>query len=69
MRCYLQEGYYPTGKPVPTHELDYISAALLRSMTIVSADPNIGSYVPPSFDMGWGRLDADSVLHFPGQDR
>ncbi len=69
MRCYLQEGYYPTGMPVPTHELDYISAALLRSMTIVSADPNIGSYVPPSFDMGWGRLDADSVLHFPGQDR
>jgi hypothetical protein len=69
MRCYLQEGYYPTGSPVPADRLSYISAALLRSMAIASADPNIGSYTVPSFDIGWGRIDADSILYFAGDAR
>jgi len=69
LRCYLQEGYYPTGEPVEENRLDYISAALLRSMAIASADPNIGSYTPPDNNIGWGRIDVDSVLYFAGDTR
>ncbi len=69
MRCYLEQGFYPTGEAVPGNELGYISSALMRAMAMVSTDPNIGSYVVPSFDMGWGRVDADSVLYFAGEDR
>ncbi len=69
LRCYLQEGYYPTGVPEPQNRISYISAALLRSMAMVSADPNVGSYTVPSFDIGWGRIDADSVLYFAGDTR
>ncbi|MBN2465432.1 S8 family serine peptidase, partial [candidate division WOR-3 bacterium] len=69
MRCYLTEGYYPTGSPVPANRIDYISSALLRSMAIASADPNVGSYVIPSFDVGWGRIDDDSVLYYAGDVR
>jgi hypothetical protein len=69
IRCYLQEGYYPTGAAVPGNRLDYISSALMRSMVMASADPNIGSYVVPSYDMGWGRIDVDSVLYFTGDSR
>jgi hypothetical protein len=69
IRCYLQEGYYPTGAPVTGDRLTYISSALLRSMVMASADPNIGSYAVPSFDIGWGRIDVDSVLYFAGDAR
>lgn len=69
MRCYLQEGYYPTGTPVPGNRISYISSALLRAMAMVSADPNVGSYTVPDFNIGWGRVDADSVLYFAGDLR
>jgi hypothetical protein len=69
LRCYLQEGYYPTGAPVNGDRLGYISSALLRSMAMASADPNVGSYTVPSYDIGWGRIDADSVLYFTGDTR
>jgi hypothetical protein len=69
MRCYLQEGYYPTGSPVQGNRITYITSALLRSMAMASADPNVGSYTIPSFDIGWGRIDADSVLYFTGDTR
>jgi hypothetical protein len=69
MRCYLQEGYYPTGSPVSGNRISYISSALLRSMAMVSTDPNVGSYTVPSYDIGWGRVDADSVLYFAGDTR
>ncbi len=69
IRSYLRQGYYPTGAPVLADTLGYISAALLRAMAIVSADPNVGSYVVPSFDIGWGRIDVDSVLYFSGDLR
>ena len=64
MRCYLQEGYYPTGAADPGDRLPYNTSALLRSMALASADPNVDSYTVPSFDIGWGRIDADSVLFF-----
>jgi hypothetical protein len=69
IRCYLQEGFYPTGTAQSGDRRSYISAALLRSMVVASADPNIGSYVVPSFDIGWGRIDVDSVLYFAGDSR
>jgi hypothetical protein len=69
LRCYLQEGYYPTGGPVQGDRISYITSALLRSMAMASADPNIGSYTVPSYDIGWGRIDADSVLYFTGDTR
>ncbi|MEO0070106.1 MAG: S8 family serine peptidase, partial [candidate division WOR-3 bacterium] len=69
LRCYLQEGYYPTGAPVVKNRLTYISSALLRSMAVNSCDPNIGSYTPPNNNIGWGRIDADSVLYFSGDTR
>jgi hypothetical protein len=69
MRCYLQEGYYPTGGAVQSDRITYITSALLRSMAMASADPNVGSYTVPSYDIGWGRIDADSVLYFTGDTR
>jgi hypothetical protein len=36
---------------------------------MASADPNVGSYEIPSMDIGWGRIDADSVLYFTGDTR
>jgi hypothetical protein len=38
-------------------------------MAQVCADPNIGSYVPPEFNAGWGRVDAESVLYYPVETR
>jgi hypothetical protein len=69
MRCYLREGYYPSGTPNQADAIDYISSALLRSMALVSGDPDVASYVVPSYDIGWGRADADSVLYFAGDLR
>ncbi len=69
LRCYLERGYYPTGDSVVGNRLSYISAALLRSMAYASADPNIGAFVIPSFDIGWGRINIDSVLYFTGDTR
>ena len=69
MRCYLQEGYYPTGTPEPGNRISYVSSALLRSMAMASADPNVGASPVPNYDIGWGRIDADSVLYFTGDAR
>jgi hypothetical protein len=68
-RDYLERGFYPTGESVAANRLRYVSAALLRAMAVVSADPNVDSYVVPGFDIGWGRLDADSALYFAGDAR
>jgi hypothetical protein len=38
-------------------------------MAMASADPNVGSYTIPSMDIGWGRIDADSILYFPDDVR
>jgi hypothetical protein len=38
-------------------------------MLIVSADPNVGSYVIPDSNIGFGRVDVDSVLYFTGDTR
>ncbi len=69
MRQYLMAGYYPSGAATPADSIRYISANLLRAMAIASCDPNIGSYVPPEFNAGWGRIDAESVLYYTGDLR
>jgi len=64
LRSYLRKGYYPTGAANPADTWGYVSAAVLKAMVLVSADPNIGTYVVPSEYIGWGRLNMDSVLFF-----
>lgn len=69
IRQYLLAGFYPSGTANPADSIRYQSAALLRAMAIVSADPNVGSYVVPDSNIGWGRIDLDSVLCFAGDTR
>ncbi|HIE06103.1 MAG TPA: T9SS type A sorting domain-containing protein [bacterium (Candidatus Stahlbacteria)] len=69
IRQYLLAGFYPSGAANPADSIKYQSSALLRAMAMVSADPNVGSYTIPSFDIGWGRIDVDSVLFFSGDLR
>lgn len=64
LRSYLRKGYYPSGQANPADSFGYVSAALLKAMVLVSADPNVGSYTVPSEYIGWGRLNLDSVLFF-----
>jgi hypothetical protein len=69
IRQYLLAGFYPTGIANTGDSIKYQSAALLRAMAQVSCDPNVGSYTIPSFDIGWGRIDVDSVCYFDGDTR
>jgi subtilisin family serine protease len=69
IRQYLLAGFYPSGTENPADSIKYQSAALLRAMAIASCDPNIGSYVVPDSNIGWGRIDLDSVLYFDGDAR
>lgn len=69
IRQYLKQGWYPSGNPNPNDTIGYISAALIRAMLIVSADPNVGSFVVPDSNIGFGRVDLDSVLYFAGDAR
>ena len=69
IRQYLMAGFYPSGTENPADSIKYQSAALLRAMAIVSCDPNVGSYVVPDSNIGWGRIDLDSVLYFDGDTR
>ncbi len=69
IRQYLKQGWYPSGAPNPNDTINYISAALIRAMLIVSADPNVGSFIVPDSNIGFGRVDLDSVLYFTGDTR
>jgi hypothetical protein len=69
IRQYLLAGYYPTGLANAGDSIKYQSAALLRAMAMVSCDPNVGSWQVPSYNIGWGRIDVDSVLYFDGDTR
>ncbi len=68
IRQYLLAGFYPSGAANTSDSIKYQSAALLRAMTMVSADPNVG-YTIPNANVGWGRIDVDSVLYFAGDSR
>jgi subtilisin family serine protease len=69
IRHYLLAGFYPSGAANSSDSIKYQSCALLRSMAMVSADPNVGGYTIPNFNTGWGRIDVDSVLFFAGDLR
>lgn len=69
IRHYLLAGFYPSGTANPSDSVKYQSCALLRSMAVVSTDPNVGGYTIPNFNTGWGRIDVDSVLFFAGDAR
>ena len=75
MRQYLWDGYYPTGTPNVANRI-HPSAALLKGMLMNSAVPLSGLYSDnngggswPSNGQGWGRVSADNVLYFPGDQR
>ncbi len=68
IRHYLLAGFYPTGSANTADSVKYQSAALLRSMAMASCDPNVG-FTIPNANVGWGRLDVDSVLFFSGDAR
>ncbi len=72
-RQYLTDGWYPTGAPVPANGFTP-SAALLKAMAINSGDGGIWGLTPqatqiPTMDIGFGRIDLDNVLYFPGDAR
>jgi hypothetical protein len=68
MRQYLTEGWYPTGARVAANGFAP-SAALLKAMCISSAVNLVSLYSAPDVNVGWGRIDADSVLYFTGDAR
>jgi subtilisin family serine protease len=69
IRQYLNEGWYPTGSPVPEHRMPHPSSALIRALAVVSTDPDIRNYTVPDPAIGWGRIDLDSALYFAGDSR
>ena len=68
MRQYLTEGWYPTGARLAANAFAP-TAALMRAMCINSAVHQIPGTSPPDDQVGWGRIDADSVLYFAGDAR
>ncbi len=69
VRQYFSDGFYPTGAANPTDSLAP-SAALLKAMLVNCADPSITGYTNvPNNNIGWGRIDLDSVLYFSGDTK
>jgi hypothetical protein len=68
IREYLTEGWYPTGAPVAANAITP-SAALLKAMAMNSGDGGITGYYLPDNNIGWGRMNLDNVLYFPGDAR
>jgi hypothetical protein len=65
VRQYLNDGWYPTGAPVPANALEP-SAALLRAMAVGAGRNDVAGYRVPDNTIGYGRIAIDDVLHFPG---
>ncbi|UCD20039.1 MAG: S8 family serine peptidase [candidate division WOR-3 bacterium] len=69
VRQYFTDGWYPTGAANPADSITP-SAALMKAMLVNSADPSITNYTNvPNFNIGWGRIDLDSVLYFAGDSK
>ncbi len=69
VRQYLREGWYPTGAANAADAMSFISASLVKAMLINSCDNDITGYTVPDNNIGWGRIDLDSVLFFNGDAR
>ncbi|MFG0258566.1 MAG: S8 family serine peptidase [Phycisphaerales bacterium JB043] len=75
-RQYFTEGYYPTGTATPGDELTP-TAALLKSVLINSSQDitQIAGFLGrsvtgyPTDTEGWGRVQLDEPLYFPGDSR
>lgn len=65
VRQYYMDGYYPTGVADPARALKP-SAALVKATLLNSGTSMETVQTFPSFDQGWGRINLDSVLPFPG---
>ncbi len=73
MRQYLTEGWYPTGAKVPANGFAP-SAALLKAMLVNSGtnmvtNSSLVDFQAPDFNVGYGRVNVDSVLYFAGDAR
>jgi hypothetical protein len=68
IRQYYTEGWYPAGRPNRAKRLTP-SAALLRATLIHSAVDMADAAPVPAACQGWGRVQLDTVLYFPGQAR
>ncbi|MGB7055883.1 MAG: S8 family serine peptidase [bacterium] len=68
VRQYFVDGWYPSGAASPADSL-LPSAALLKAVLINSADRNMSGFTVPDNNVGWGRVDLDSVLYFTGDTR
>ncbi|TVQ30272.1 MAG: hypothetical protein EA376_13450 [Phycisphaeraceae bacterium] len=69
VRQYYMEGFYPTGA-ANIDDAFTPSAALVKATLLNSAQRMTGVSGPyPGNLQGWGRLQADTSLHFPGDSR
>jgi hypothetical protein len=69
IRQYFSDGWYPSGTANPGDSMAP-SAALVKAMLVNSADPSITGYTGvPNHNIGWGRVDLDSVLYFSGDNK
>jgi hypothetical protein len=74
MRQYLTDGWYPTGAPTAGNGFNP-SAALLKAMAVNSADFGMRNstgatlFNTPDNNVGYGRIQVDNVLYFPGDQR
>lgn len=71
VRQYFTDGYYPSGFARPTDTFEP-TAALVKAMLIASAVDlsTMGCQADPipSGDQGWGLIQLDTALAFPGDD-
>ncbi|MGD9380632.1 MAG: S8 family serine peptidase [candidate division WOR-3 bacterium] len=67
-RQYFVDGWYPSGSANPADSL-LPSAALLKAVLVNSADRGMSGFTVPDNNVGWGRIDLDSVLYFAGDTR
>jgi hypothetical protein len=67
-RQYFTDGYYPTGRPVPTDAFDP-SAALVKAALVNSARSMQNVEPPISRVQGFGRVTLADTLHLPQSDR
>ena len=65
VREYLTEGWYPTGARVASHGFSP-SAALMKAIGVNCANSVVTGFTAPDFNVGWGKLKADSALYFAG---
>ncbi len=68
IRQYCTEGWYPTGSKVPANGFAP-SAALLKAMCVNSAANALPAFTAPDDNVGWGRIKADDVCYFAGDQR